>query len=516
MRAWSLPVVLSSVVLSGWLGGARAQDANTGTASGSALSSLEQAACTQNQQTVPGVIPQPNPECPGLVAGVTLGELYTDNLKLAGSGQPKETGWISVIQPFVKAAYSAPRFSGMLDYTLTGYVYAGHSNNNQLAQNLDAQGTVTVLPQHFYVDGTAIYGQQVLNNQLPAGSGTFFLDNNRANVGMGSISPYWVQDLGRVGTMLLRYTRGRVVYNQSGISGENRNLLSGIPDVTSDSVQFSLDSPRYDTWGWNLDYTQQRMQPDEGQSLQFARAQAGLSYQLNFDTRLLADVGKENRYLPDGSYKHLGAGFWDAGFQWANSRDSFKLLVGHRFYGRSAQLSWTHQAALLTTNVSYVEQPTDLNQQLLGQGTGQIVATPGNFFVPSLRERQIYLMKRASASATYQMPRGQLTLDLYDESRRYFALDNAREKVANAGLSWLFDLGPFTTFTPTVGWQRYLFMDGQTNYTRYFELVLVHQFNPYNFASLRFRNDSRDAYVVVPSANGYRVNVIYLQWTHLF
>ncbi len=517
MRAFSIPVVLSSVVLTGWLGGAHAQDMSTGTASGAAATSLEQTACAQDQQAVPGVIPQPNPECPGLVTGITLGELYTDNLKLAGSGKPKESSWISVVQPFVKVAYSAPRFSGMLDYTLTGYVYAGHSGNNQLAQNLDALGTVTVLPQHLYVDATAVYGQQVLNNQLPAGSGTFFLDNNRANVGRGTISPYWVQDLGRVGTMQLRYTRGRVVYNKNGISGSDRNLLSGIPDITSDSVQFSLNSPSYETWGWNLGYTQQRIQPDAGQSLQFARAQAGLSYQLNYATRLLADAGKENRYLPDGSYKRLGASFWDAGFQWANTRDSFKLLVGHRFYGRSAQLSWTHQAALLTTNVSYVEQPTDLNQQLLGQGAGQFVVAPGgNFFVPSLRERQIYLMKRASVSASYQMPRGKLALNLYDESRRYFALDNAREKVANADLSWLFDLGPFTTFTPMVGWQRSLFMDGQTNYTRYFQLALVHQFNPDNFASLRFRNDSRSAYTLLPGANGYRVNVIYLQWTHLF
>ncbi len=517
MRVLSAPVVLSSVVLAGWLGGARAQDVNTGVSPGSLQSSMEQTACAQNEQPVVGVVPQPNPDCPGLVTGIKLGELYTDNLKLAASGKPKETSWISVIQPFVKAAYSAPRFVGMLDYALSGYVYAGQGGNNQLAQNLNAQGTVTVVPGHLYVDGAAGYGQQILNNQLPSGSGAFFLDNNRANVGRGSISPWWVQDLGRVGTLTLRYARGRVVYNQHGISGSNQNLLVGIPDITSDSVQLSLDSPDYGVWGWNFGYMQQRLQPDEGPNLQFARAQAGISYQLNVDTRLLADAGKENRYLPDGSVKHLGANFWDAGFQWANTRDSFKLLVGHRFYGRSAQLAWTHQAALLTTTVQYEEQPTDLNQQLLGQSAGQFVVTPGgNIFVPSLRERQIYLMKRASATATYEMPKGKLALNLYDESRRYFALDNAREKVANADLSWLFEIGPRTTFTPMVGWQRFLFMGGQTNYTRYLQLELVHQFNPGNFVSLRFRNDSRSVYTVLPGANGYRVNVIYLQWTHLF
>lgn len=517
MRALSVPVVLSSMVLAGWVGGASAQDVNTTATRGSVLSSLQQTACAQNEQPAVGIIPQPNPDCPGLVTGITLGELYTDNLKLAGSGKPKETGWISVIQPFVKAAYSAPRFSGMVDYTLTGYVYAGKGSNNQLAQNLDAMGTAVLVPQHLFVDGTVAYGQQVINNEQPAGSGTFFLDNNHANVGMGTISPWWTQDLGRVGTVIVRYTRGRVVYNRNGISGDNRNLLAGIPNVTSDAVQLSLASPNYGTWGWNFGYSQQWLQPDFGPGLQFAVAKAGVSYQLNLDTRLLADVGKENRYLPDGTVNHLGASFWDAGVEWANLRDSFKLLVGHRFYGRSAQLSWTHQAALLTTTVSYDEQPTDLNQQLLGQNPGEIVVSPiGIIRIPSLRERQVYLMKRAAASATYQMPKSSLTLNLYDETRRYFTLDNAREKVANADLSWLFNLGPFTTLTPRIGWQRYQFMDGRIDYTHFLQLALVHQFNPNDFASLRLRNDSRSAYSQVPGDHGYRVNVIYLQWTHLF
>lgn len=515
MRALSVPVVLSSVVLTGWLSGAAAQDVGSATPAGLMSQSVQQAGNDENLP--PGVIPQPTIANPGLVTGVTLGELYTDNLKLASSAKPKESSWITVVQPFVKAAYSAPRFSGVVDYTLSGYVYAGQARYNQLSQNLNAQGTITVIPQHFFIDGSARYGQQVINNELPAGAGTFFLDNNHVNVGIGTISPYWLQDLGRVGTMTLRITRGRVVHDDRGIPEQSQNPLAGIPDITSTSLQFSLASPRYETWGWNVAYTQQRMQPDAGQSIEFARAQVGTSYQLNVYTRLLVDGGKENQYLPDGTVKHLGASFWDAGFQWANTRDFFKLLVGHRFYGRSTQFSWTHQAALLTTTVQYVDQPTDLNQQLLGQGSGETVVTPGgSYFIPSLRERQVYLMKRASVMATYLMPKSRLSVNLYDESRTYFALDNEREKVENADLFWLFNLGPFTTLTPRIGWQRYMFTDDSVNYTHYLQLELVHQVNPKNFGSIKLRNDSRTAYSLAPGAHGYRVNVIYFDWTHLF
>lgn len=515
MRALSVPVVVSSVVLAGWLGGAAAQDVDITAPPGLNSAQLEQPGNTENLP--PGTIPQPTFNSPGLVTGATLGELYTDNLTLASPSKPKQTSWITVVQPFVKAAMSGPRFSGLVDYTLNGYVYAGQAQHNQLAQQLNAQGIFTVVSQHLFVNGTLLYGQEVINNELPAAAGTFFLNNNHANVGMASLSPYWMQDLGNLGTMTLRYTRGRIVYNNQGISGESRDLLAGIPDVTSSTAQFTLVSPKYEAWGWNFEYSQQSLVPDNEHGVRFAVAKAGASYQLNTYTRLLVDAGKENRYLPDGTIQHLGAPFWDAGFDWSAARDNFNLLVGHRFYGRSTQLTWTHTAALLTTTVGYVEQPTDLNQQLLGQNPGSIVTLPpGIRGIPSLAERQVYLMKRALASAMYTMPTGRLNLTLYDELRTYFTEGNLREHVANASLGWLYNLGPFTTFTPMVGWQRYQFRDGEVSHNRYLQLVLVHQLNPDNFGSIKLRSDSRDVYFATPGAHGYRVNVIYFSWTHLF
>jgi len=294
-------------------------------------------------------------------------------------------------------------------------------------------------------------------------------------------------------------------------------VLAGISNVNSDAIQANFTSPEGQRFGWNIAYSEQRLDYGFGPTSRFAIAQGGVSWQLNANTRLLADAGKENKYLPDGTIETLAAPFWDAGFQWSSTRDSVKVLVGHRFFGRSGEFSWSHTAALLTTTVSYTEQPTDLNQQLLGQNPGSVALPPiYSGQIPSLAERQVYLMKRAMASASYEMPHGNLRLTLYDESRRYITLDNAREKVANADLSWLFEIGPYTTLTPTWGWQRYRFRDGQVNYNRFGQLALVHQINPKNFGSLRYRNDSRNAYFGAPGTHGYRVNVLFLEWTHLF
>lgn len=516
MRKLSASVVLSSIILGGWLTGAKAQD--VGFETPSVLNAVPNDQAAADDESRPGVIPQPTVDSPGVVTGISLGELYTDNLKLAGPGEPKESSWITQIQPFLKSAYSSPRFSGVFNYMLTGYLYPGESSHNQLAQDLDANGTLTILPQHFFLDGIASYRRQIINNRRPSGGGTFFLNNNQANVGIASLSPYWVQDLGNAGIMSLRYSLGRVVYNDRGIPGQGGNQLGGIPNVTSSAAQFSLVSPKYETWGWSLGYSEQRLDPDFGQSVQFAMAKVGISRQISNGTRVFADAGKETRFLPNGTLDKLGASFWDAGIDWSNTRDHFRVMAGHRFFGPSYQLSWTHVAARLTTNLSYVEQPTDYNQQLLGLNAGSGAPRPINVrpSIPSLTERNPYLSKRWSASATYLMPRGTLRARLYDESRTYFFDDNVREKVANADVSWLYNLGPFTTLTPTVGWQRYEFRDGQTNYTHFVQLALVHQLNAKNFGSVKLRNRSRNVSFGAPEEQRYRVNVIFVQWTHLF
>lgn len=464
-----------------------------------------------------GTIRQPTLADPGWVAGITLGELYTDNLKLAASSMPKQSSWITQIQPFLKAAYSGPHFSGLVDYRLTGYLYAGQSRYNQLTQNLSAQGTLTILPQHFFVDSTALYGREVINNQLSAAPGSFFLNNNSANVAIWTLSPYWIQDLGNVGTASLRYSYGRVLYNTRGIPAQNASLLYGIPNITSNALQFSLASPKDESWGWNLGYSDQRIEPDFGRSRDYAVAKLGGYVEVSDNTRLLADAGKESDFLPDGTVDKLGASFWDAGFAWANGLYRLKAMVGHRFYGRTYEFSWVRTAALLTTTLSYVEQPTDINQQLLGQNPGQVITSSiGYSSLPSLGVSQVYLMKRATASADYEMPTGGLRVTLYDERRTYLTLNNRQEKVANANLDWQFNIGPSTTLTPTLGWQRYQFQDGEIRYNNYEQLALVHQFNPRNFASLRLRHDSSNVHSALAGAQGYGANVIFLQCTHLF
>jgi len=516
-RRWPLAVSLSALLAFAWSAPLCAQDLLQSGSTGAAAAAWNSQQAASAANPPPGVIPQPTLSAPGTVTGVSLGELYTDNLTLAGPGQSEQSSFITQIEPFIKSAYSGPRFSGILDYSLTGYLYRGQSQHNQLAQNLSGQGTLTLVPQHFFLDGIARYARQIINNQMPSGSGSYFLDNNQANTAMVLLSPYWVQQLSGLGTLTLRYSHGRVVYNDRGIPAQNNALLNGIPNVTSNGLSANLVSPAYGLWTWNLGYANQRLEPDYGSGMEFAAAKFGNALQITANTRLLADIGKESRFLPDGSVQYLGARFWDAGFEWANGLDDFRLLTGHRFYGRSYALSWTHNAALLATNLSYSEQPTDYNQQLLGQNPTQSLLSPSDIpRIPSLSERRPYLSKRASASVIYNGASSTLTLTLYEELRTYFVANSVQERVADAQLSWLFELGALTTLTPEYGWQRYRFQGGQISYNHFVQLSLAHQFGRDDSLTLKLRNDSSNVYYGVPGAHGYRVNVIFLMWTHLF
>lgn len=530
MRTIPASLAMSSIILGGWLTGAHAQTPPPTDTPPEAPTAANQPA-DDADTTPPGEIPVPTLDVPGLTLGVMAGLNYTDNVRL--SATDAESSLLAVVQPFVQAAHAGPRFSGTVNYSLTGYLYFTGPANNQVAQSLNANGTLVLVPQHLFLDGSAQYGRQAINNALPSGigggfnpgfgsgpgSGSFFLDNNQTNVATFSLSPYWMQDLGNVGTMTVRYAFGRVVYTDRGIPAESQGSLAGIPNVTSNSGQFSIVSPEGQRWGWNLGYSQQRLSPDFGTSTTFALAQAGTSYELNPSVRLLADIGKETQFLPDGTTEKLGASFWDAGFEWTGDRDHVRATAGHRFFGTSFQFSWSHTAARLTTNVSYTQQPTTYNQQLLGQGGGIIGLPPINLppsNIPSLTEINPYLSKRLTASATYSMPRSTLNAAVYNELRTYFYDDDADERVASANLSWAFFLGPRTSLTPGFWWQRYRFQTGQVNYNRYLNLSLSHQFNEKNFgqAQIYYRNGSVQS--GVPGAHGFNATTIFVNWTHLF
>lgn len=434
-----------------------------------------------------------------LTPSLTLGEIYTDNLFLVPSD--KTDAFVTEIEPGFNLDYEAPRLKGKIDYKLQGLIYAGHSDMNHAYNQLNANGTIELIKDTLFMDGTTIYDHQVIDPQKVGGRENLFGGNNRTGVSATTLSPYLMHDFGAFGIATLRYAYGRDIYS------------SDIPNVTSNMLSFDLArQPTYGSFTYDLHYLHQRLNPDQGRDLSFESAGLGLQYYLSRRTSLLANVGKENNFLPDGTVDRLGSNFWSVGVRWASFQNQLKILYGHRFFGQSYEFDWQHDGAAYHTDVSYREEPTDYNRLLLQRAPSTLIESQlPTDILPSLRNRQVFLMKRASLAMGWDLSNSKIQLNLYDERRNYIRL-HERDRVEGGQFSWNFALDRSNSIVPSYGYQRYLFRDGDINYYYRSQISWQHMIN----ASLNFdvalRNERRNA----TRGASYRVNTALFEITKLF
>lgn len=435
---------------------------------------------------------------------LTVGEIYTDNLFLSPPGSPeKDDDFITEIRPGFKLNYVAPRLVGNIDYNLQGLIYADHGGQNHVYNQLDANATLAAVPDLLYIDGKTIYDQQIVNPEEPAGTSNIFgVNGNRTNVSATTLSPYLMHDFGSVGIATLRYAYGRAIYSGGRI-----------PDTTSNSVIFSLvRQPQYGDLTYNISYLDQQLNPDTGRNVSFKQAQLGLQYQVTGHLQLVGNVGKENNFLPNGTIDELGATFWSAGFRLAYPLNDFTVLFGHRFFGRSYNLEWHHEAADFTTDVSYQETPTDYNRLLLSRNPRGLVNSPlPEVVLPSLLNRRIFIQKRVAAAATYHFSYSELSLRLYDERREFVTL-SSNSRVQGGNIDWRFNISLRDSFTPSFSYRRYRFRDGQINYTTRAQLDWTHDLSRDMTLDVAVRSEHRNA----NRGRNFRVNTAIVELTKLF
>lgn len=433
---------------------------------------------------------------------LTVGEIYTDNLFLAPPGAEREDEFVTEIEPGLKLRYSAPRLQATVDYRLQGLVYAEHSDMNHAYNQLNANATLEAIEDWFFIAGRTIYDHQVIDPEETGGRSNLFGSSNRTGISATTISPYIQHSLGSIGVATLRYGYGRIFYS------------SDIPDVTSNTYSFLLArQPQYGPLTYDLFYLNQKIDPDRGRDLSFKRARLGLQYHVSARTSLVANVGKENRFLPNGTIDELGSTFWNAGARWHSEQDQLEILYGHRFFGATYQFSWRHDGADVHTDVSYREEPTNYNRMLLGRRPSTAIQSPVFSYprLPSLRDRRIFVLKRAALDVAFDLSDSQIRVRLYNEHREYVELAET-DHVQGGRLSWEFALGSRDSLVPSYSYRRYEFRDGQINYYYRSEVEWQHRIGrEFNF-HLALRNEKRNAI----SGRGYRVNTILLELTRHF
>lgn len=159
-----------------------------------------------------GGVPLQRP--PGLTITPSIGlqEEFTTNVfgTTGGSGDD----FITSLTPGLLVNLATPNATGTLSYAPTFQLYANHSSDNNIAENLNGALDATILPQTLLLSLRAYASEQsTAGGTAPGGINTLSSNNQTTNTGF-SASPTFEHKFGDTGTLSLGYSLAYT--NQNG------------------------------------------------------------------------------------------------------------------------------------------------------------------------------------------------------------------------------------------------------------------------------------------------------------
>jgi len=282
---------------------------------------------------------------------ISATETYTDNVSLATSGQEK-SDFVTEIAPRIVVRGTGARVKLSLDYALQEILYAKDSARNRTQNALGASGTVEAIEHFLFVDARARISQQ---NISAFGSQTVSNANdsgNRTETRVFSVSPY-------VRGNLKDWVAYEVRYNTSRTASKSGGIASSSSDEWAAHAKNGMALGNV---GWALDYSRRSIGFTGSRDSDLESARATLSYQIDPQFRVLANVGREkNNYaFATQSYSNHGVGF-----EWQPTpRTQVSAHREQRFFGSGYNYRFNHRTALTAWSLGYVRDITTSADQM--------------------------------------------------------------------------------------------------------------------------------------------------------
>ncbi len=365
---------------------------------------------------------------------ISLGQFWTDNVALAADGLD-ESEWITEVRPGLRLTVEGPQFSGDLNYEMQILKFDDYDDLDEVFNQLDAKGNLEVIPDSTFVDAFARYDQQNVSTGGRLAFSNLFETDNRTDYTVFGLSPYHTGTWGSWGESLVRLTAYGVRYNNTDDGA--------VEPEDSDNLKFSaaLGSPEGApglNCGASGSYTSTDF--DNADKFKYAQALVDMSVPVGFRSRLTGTVGKESDVAEDISEGGLDETVWLLGFIWKPSDlQSLEVRGGDRFYGTAWEASWQRRGSKGELTVDYTEDPT----------TSSGVVGEDDLFVPGLPtidigslDSRVFLQKRLSGRASYELARSVISARVYSDEREYFDLEGGEED--GLGFTLSFDWGVAT------------------------------------------------------------------------
>ena len=289
---------------------------------------------------------------------LTLRETYSDNIRLAPTGN-EQSSFVTEVMPGFAVNGLGRRSQFQATYQARGVTYSNDVGSSNLQNYLNARGTAQLVDDLLFIDGTANitnlstspYGPQAINSS--------YAINNRSEVRTYSISPYVRQRYGSVAQAEARYTHQGLSSDTPGFSNYNSDLLNLF---VNSGEAFRLVS-------WDVTASRRHSSYSSLNSVDNDYLNGVLRYKLTDQLSLTGSAGYE-RYTYQSINDGPRGASWSVGFDWRpSSRTSLAATAGRRFFGDTYSLNGIHRSRYTTWNVSYNEDITTTQQQLVDSGS---------------------------------------------------------------------------------------------------------------------------------------------------
>jgi len=443
---------------------------------------------------LPGAPTGPDGFHPSLGAAV----IYVDNIDQAPPSTPTQSDIALQATPGVRYQYTGQRLITAVDYSLQAIRYRDRDDLNAVYQNGSANAWWQISPNFFFVDGWIDYQQQVADPTQPGSSNNLFNSGNTANRLSIMLAPTLQHDFGQTTAML------RALGSTSQYSASHHNPLTAtLQDSWTRAFAGSIasnDAGALFTWDASADSS--RTTFDLAAPFEDDRTSLDGSVRLIQSLRLLGGTGVETNVLKSSSRGGLDSWFWSLGFKWTPSeRDELDVQAGHRFFGTSYAVSWSHQSRIALFTGSYTEAPTTtgLSDALADFTPGQI-PNPPQAYATVLRSSSSYspfLAKSATVGLVLGGARTHINVNVFYLKRDYLdvQLIGRNDRSRGAYLQLVRDVGPETKIGAAGQGFTTDSLNTPTSKDYHYDVFASHQISPTFNVTLRGSRIVRNGYL---------------------
>ena len=425
----------------------------------------------------------PGPPEPGwtILPRVDVSEAFNDNIFQRSNNRSSD--FITYITPAVSITGNTPTVQTQIYYAPTGVIYASHGSQDLLAQNLNGSGTVTVVPDAFYIYLRGYAAVLPTNGGLPNASGGFGLQqgsgisqngtspfltrDNATQTESFSFAPYVVHRFGSFGTVKAGYSYSYSAFSR--LSGFTAFPLStsdanGSLNTNNEVLQFNSG----EDFGRFRELVLATGTQFDGSGVTSGAYQYILTNQLGYaiteDVTVFGEVGVEDIHFSGTPVTNIQDFVWAVGAQWTPNPDSIITVgYGHKYGTESALLNASYAVTARTRIYGQYQTGlgTDLTQlqsfasntsvDMFGNSVDQTTGAPIGLTNGALRvsgNNNLYQTKTFTGGATLSLDRDQITLQATWQDRQIVATTNQFGASSSSGLSglvgWTHQLNPDT------------------------------------------------------------------------